>query len=73
MLPNAFPAQLFVTNLCTMDKIAHLFYCSDCFLDFLLYPQIRHTQLTFEVLKKSESQQFSSLYFIPLHCFSHKY
>lgn len=24
-VPNAFPAMLFVTNLCTMDKIGHLF------------------------------------------------
>lgn len=60
MLPNAFPALLFVTNLCTMDKIGHLFK-SNSWLQYCASYQKRRTlqeekaQLTSKMPKTEES------------------
>lgn len=78
MLPNAFPAQLFVTNLCTMDKIGHLFYNSSWFWSCVLFPnppppkakyQERNTQLTSKMLKKVNklSTSFFNISYLLVH------
>lgn len=60
MLLNAFPALLFVTNLCTMDKIGHLFKSNSWFQHCASYQKEGHykkekAQLTFKMLKTEDS------------------
>ena len=59
MLPNAFPALLFVTNLYTMDKIGHLFkrnsWCQHCASYQKRALQEGKAQLTSKMLKTEES------------------
>lgn len=58
MLPNAFPALLFVTNLCTMDRIGHLFKSNSWFQHCAPYQkrtlQEGKAQLTSKMLKTEE-------------------
>lgn len=60
MLLNAFLALLFVTNLCTMDKIGHLFKSNSWFQHSASYQKEGHykkekAQLTFKMLKIEDS------------------
>lgn len=60
MLPNAFPTLLFVTNLCAMDKIGHLFKSNSWFQRCASYHKKKditrkeNVQLTSKMLKPEE-------------------
>lgn len=60
-VPNAFPAMLFVTNLCTIDKIGHLFKTNSWFQHCASYQkrtlQEGKAQLTSKMLKTEKKTQ----------------